>query len=266
MSTTLPILKDVYSRISGYVIATQPGSLPMGGSVQNTPIYALNPLPQEAINSMRASAPATRTELDIGEQLAFVIDNVMSKEACELMIDIGEHFGYRSDAPGIRTPPGMRMNQAMHWMADAALMEKINDAIAPLLPQQLHGKALWPRLSQRIDMYKYRNGDVFNRHIDGTWPGYGINAAGNGIDEWPNSGSQLSMLLYLNGPEDGVQGGATRVFGRGGQVLDVTPKAGSALFFQHGFGIGSVMHAGGVVIGDTPKYVARINVLYDLDA
>lgn len=265
MSSALTMPKQASSRISGYVIATQPGSLPMGGTVQNTPIYALNPLPQSVIVAMRANAPATRTELDIGEQLAFVIDHVISKEACDLMIEIGEHFGYRSDAPGIRTPPGMRMNQAMHWMADAALMEKINEAIAPLLPQQLHGKALWPRLSQRIDMYKYRNGDVFNRHIDGTWPGYGVNADRNGIDEWDNSGSQLSMLLYLNGPEDGVQGGATRVFGRGGQVHDITPKAGSALFFQHGFGIGSVMHAGGEVTGDTPKYVARINVLYDLD-
>lgn len=264
MSSALAMSKQV-SRISGYVIATQPGSLPMGGTVQNTPIYALNPLPQSVIETMPASAPAARTELDIGEQLAFMIDNVISKEACDLMIEIGEHFGYRSEAPGIRTPPGMRMNQAMHWMADAVLMEKIHDAIAPLLPQQLHGKALWPRLSQRIDMYKYRNGDVFNRHIDGTWPGYGVNAARNGIEEWDNSGSQLSMLLYLNGPEDGVQGGATRVFGRGGQVHDITPKAGSALFFQHGFCIGSVMHAGGEVTGDTPKYVARINVLYDLD-
>jgi len=265
MSSATAILHQETHRIAGYVIATQPGSLPMGGTVQNTPIYALEALPDEAIDSMPAGVPASRTDLDIGEQLAFVIDNVISKQGCDLMIAIGEHFGYRSDAPGIRTPPGMRMNQAMHWMADAALMEKINDAIAPLLPQQLHGKALWPRLSQRIDMYKYRNGDVFNRHIDGTWPGYGIDAGGDGIDEWPNSGSQLSMLLYLNGPEDGVQGGATRVFGRGGQVIDVTPKAGSALFFQHGFGIGSVMHAGGEVTGDTPKYVARINVLYDLD-
>jgi hypothetical protein len=128
MSSTLPIFKEASSRISGYVIATQPGSLPMGGTVQNTPIHALNPLPQSAIESMPAGVPAIRTD-----------------------IDIGEHFGYRSDAPGIRTPPGMRMNQAMHWMADAALMEKINDAIAPLLPQQLHGKALWPRLSQRIE-------------------------------------------------------------------------------------------------------------------
>jgi hypothetical protein len=252
MSSATAILNQETSRVSGYVIATQPGSLPMGGTVQNTPIYALEALPDEAIDSMPAGVPATRTDL------------VISKQGCDLMIAIGEHFGYRSDAPGIRTPPGMRMNQAMHWMADAALMEKINDAIAPLLPQQLHGKALWPRLSQRIDMYKYRNGDVFNRHIDGTWPGYGVNADGDGIDEWPNSGSQLSMLLYFNRPEDGVQGGATRVFGRGGQVIDVTPKAGSALFFQHGFGIGSVMHAGGEVTGDAPKYVARINVLYDL--
>ncbi len=249
---------------AGYVIATQPGSLPMGGTVQNTPIYALKQLPPGLLATAPA-APATRTDLDIGGQLAFVIDNVINAQACRTLIEIGEQFGFRAEAPGISTPPGMRMNLALHWMADATLLEQIFEVIGPLLPQQMHGKKLWPRLSQRIDMYKYRKGDVFNRHIDGTWPGYGFSTDRIGIDEWPGSGSQLSMLLYLNDATDGVQGGATRVFGRNGPVVDVEPQAGSALFFQHGFTLGSVMHAGTEVTGEVPKYVARINVLYDLD-
>ncbi|TFW20679.1 hypothetical protein [Duganella callida] len=165
--------------------------------------------------ALRAPAPATRTDSDIGGQLAFMIDNVISDEASRAMIAVGEHFGYRNDAPG------MRMNQAMHWMADEAPMAQIFKVIGPLLPQELHGKKLQPRLSQRIDMYKYRKGDVFNRHIDGIWPGYG------------------------------------------GPTVDVTSRAGAALFFQHGFSLDSVMHMGTEVTSDAPKYVARIDVLYD---
>lgn len=247
----------------GYVIATQTGSLPMGGTVADTPIYALRRLPSGMLASAGAAAPAVRRDIDIGGQLAFVIDNVLSETACRTLIDIGEHFGFRDEAPGISTPPGMRMNQALHWMADPELLEHIYQAIGPLLPQTLHGRALWPKLSQRINLYKYRDGDVFNRHTDGDWPGFGFATDRIGIEEWLGGRSQLTMLLYLNGPEDGVQGGATRLYGDGGAVVDVTPKAGSALFFQHGFRQGSVVHAGLQVHGDTPKYVARINVLYD---
>lgn len=265
MSAFVIVAPTAKKPLSAYVIATQPGSLPKGGTVQDTPVFALRRLPDGLIDAVPAKEPARRTDIEIEGQLAFLVENVMSKEACQALIEIGDHLGFREEAPGISTPPGMRMNLALHWMADAGLMEKINDAIAPLMPQQLHGKALWPRLSQRIDMYKYCKGDVFNRHIDGTWPGYGFSMDRVGIDEWVGAGSELSMLLYLNGAEDGIEGGETRLYGRGGTVVDVSPKAGSALFFQHGFVPSSVMHAGTRVTGDKAKYVARINVLYALD-
>ena len=62
---------------------------------------------------------------------------------------------------------------------------------------------------------------------------------------------------------DGVQGGHTRLFRRDGRGHDVTPSKGDALFFRHGFGPGSVGHVGMPVGPGTPKYVARINVMYD---
>ena len=70
------------------------------------------------------------------------------------------------------------------------------------------------------------------------------------------------MLLYLNGPADGVIGGSTRLFSRDGRYVDVAPVKGSALFFRHGFGFASVVHEGCRVTGDVSKYVARINVMY----
>jgi len=59
-----------------------------------------------------------------------------------------------------------------------------------------------------------------------------------------------------------VQGGQTRLFTRQGRTVDVTPAKGSALFFRHGFGPASVVHEGRRVSGEVPKYVARINVMY----
>ena len=80
--------------------------------------------------------------------------------------------------------------------------------------------------------------------------------------EWRGWRSCLTMLLYLNGPEDGVQGGATRLYGPMGASVDVIPQKGAALFFRHGFGPGSVLHQGCRVTGSVSKYVARINVMY----
>jgi len=80
--------------------------------------------------------------------------------------------------------------------------------------------------------------------------------------QWPGLRSCLTMLLYLNGPDDGVQGGQTRLFRPDGSAHDVLPAKGNALFFRHGFGAHSVLHVGCQVRGPVPKYVARINVMY----
>jgi hypothetical protein len=72
------------------------------------------------------------------------------------------------------------------------------------------------------------------------------------------------MLLYLNGAEDGLQGGATTLYDKGELRAAVTPRTGRALFFRHGSNRDSVLHAGDTLTGDVPKYVARINVMYDV--
>jgi hypothetical protein len=51
-----------------------------------------------------------------------------------------------------------------------------------------------------------------------------------------------------------------------GQWVDVVPRTGSALFFRHGFTPDSVVHIGDRVHGHVPKYVARINVMYELNS
>ncbi len=244
-------------------VAHLPGSLPMGGVVPLTPVFSFATAAAALVLPADHGRTPRRTDIELGGLLAFTIDDVLTADEADLIVEASERFGYRDEAPGIATPPGMRMNKAVHWVADDSMLDPVFERIAHLLPGAIDGATLYPALSRRINMYRYDSGDVFNLHTDGDWPGYSLSADRQDMVEWPGLRSCLSMLLYLNGPEDGVQGGSTRLYRPDRGHVDVTPVKGSALFFRHGFGPKSVLHEGRQVIGDVPKYVARINVMYD---
>lgn len=243
------------------VVARLTGTLPDGGFEEDTPIHAVD-FPDLLIP---ADAPAPRRDdIDLGGKLAFVIEDVLTRSECARLIAITEALGFRDAAPGINTPPGMRRNKTVHWIAPAPAMAELLRRIAPLLPRELDGRRLSPLLSHRINTYRYDRGDEFNLHIDGDWPGFGLSADGSRMAQWAGTHSMLTMLLYLNGAEDGLQGGDTTLYDRGELRAAVTPRSGRALFFRHGSNRDSVLHAGDTLTGDVPKYVARINVMYDL--
>jgi hypothetical protein len=235
----------------------------MGGVVPLTPVHAFDTPPAALALAAESALTPVRHDIDLGGLLAFVIDDVVTPDEADAIVAATEQFGYRDEAPGIATPPGMRMNKSVHWVTDETLTGPMFARIAPLLPQTLDGAPLFPAFSRRLNMYRYDHSDVFNRHTDGNWPGYGLSTDRSSMQEWhPNLRSGLTMLLYLNGPADGVQGGSTRLFGRNGERVDVQPVKGAALFFRHGFGVESVVHEGCRVTGGVSKYVARINVMY----
>jgi len=245
-----------------YPVANIHGSLPMGGYVEDTPIFAtgatdlLNPPTQSA-------EEVNRTELDIGGSVAFYLDHVITAEEAQKIIALTEAMGYRAAAPGIVTPPGMRLNKSVHWLGNAAMLDALFNRFKHRLPQQLDGRPLYQKLSHRLNMYKYDQDDVFNPHTDGDWPGFGLNDRKDQMLEWIGPRSKLTMLLYLNGHDDGVEGGDTKLFRADRSFVSVAPRAGRALFFRHGQGPDSVMHEGTRVTGSVSKYVARINVLYE---
>lgn len=235
----------------------------MGGVVPMTPIHAFDSPPAALSLHGQPLLNARRQDIDLGGLLAFSIADVVTSAEADAIVEATERFGYRDEAPGISTPPGMRMNKSVHWLANDALTAPLFDRIGHLLPENIDGAALYPRFSQRFNMYRYDSGDVFNRHTDGDWPGYSLSNDHMRMQEWgPGMRSGLTMLLYLNGPQDGVLGGNTRLFTKEGSWVDVVPVKGSALFFRHGFGTDSVMHQGCRVSGHVSKYVARINVMY----
>lgn len=235
----------------------------MGGVVPMTPVYAFTESPAALALPARLATSAQRQDIDLGGLLAFVIDPVVSASEADAIVEASERMGYREEAPGIATPPGMRMNKSVHWVADEALLGTMFERIGHLLPAHLQGERLVPAFSRRINMYRYDDQDVFNLHTDGAWPGYSLSEDRQHMLQWDDSiRSGLTMLLYLNGPADGVQGGNTRLFKPDGTWVDVSPRKGSALFFCHGFGMDSVRHIGCQVTGSVSKYVARINVMF----
>jgi|GEM_PF-289164 len=246
-----------------HAVAHLPGSLPMGGVVPMTPVHAFECMPHALCLDTQQAVHPTRKDIDLGGLLAFVIDQVVTDAEANAIIMASERMGFREEAPGIATPPGMRMNKSVHWVADEALMAPLFQRIAHLLPPTLAGETLFPNLSHRLNMYRYDDGDVFNIHTDGSWPGYSLSKDRSAMLEWPAQvRSGLTMLLYLNGPAEGVEGGNTRLFRPDSSSVDVEPRKGSALFFRHGFGPHSVRHIGCRVSGQVSKYVARINVMY----
>jgi len=170
-------------------------------------------------------------------------------------------MGFNPAAPGIQTPPGMRQNQTVHWLANVGDATEIYRRIQSFLPQTINGVSLDSRVSQRFNTYRYLDGELFKPHVDGDWPGYGISESGE-LETWPESCSMLSMLLYLNGGEEGVKGGETILYDGRYERHRVMPRAGRALFFRHGIHDKSVVHAGDTVQGAVPKYVIRINIMY----
>ena len=248
---------------SHQAVAHLPGSLPMGGVVPMTPVHAFTHTPDALRWPVDAGLQAKRREIELGGLLAFVIDDLVTAAEADAIVQASERMGYRDEAPGIATPPGMRMNKSVHWMADEAMMQPLFARMAHLLPPTLAGASLLPDLSHRINMYRYDDQDVFNLHTDGSWPGYSLSEDRMQMLEWqPSIRSGLTMLLYLNGAAEGVQGGNTRLYKPDGSWVDVSPLKGSALFFRHGFGRDSVRHIGCQVSGAVSKYVARINVMY----
>ena len=144
-------------------------------------------------------------------------------------------------------------------------MEVLFHNVCKFLPAKIESRRPLSGLSQRMNVYRYRKGQQFRDHVDGNWPAYGLNEEKTQMVEMEGKTSEISMLLYLTDQNDDEKGGQTRLYTqKRDRYVDVAPKKGSALFFRHGFGYESVLHAGRPIMNEgSEKMVARINVMYD---
>jgi hypothetical protein len=107
-------------------------------------------------------------------------------------------------------PSAGRPAEGCVWLVDDSVLAPLWRRVAALLPQELCGCAL-AGINPRWRLYRYSPGGVFRPHVDGAWPGSGLDAQGRylfdarGGRQW----SLLTFLIYLNDSHgDGDGGGA----------------------------------------------------------
>ncbi|RFU78607.1 hypothetical protein TARUN_3577 [Trichoderma arundinaceum] len=212
---------------------------------------------------------------------AWILDNVLSREECSELIAYAEASAplekpgdspWRpalvSVAPGVETrAPGYRHSDRIIWdnqlLVDrlwerCAQAEGLRELVATApCPQPNHvrtKRGIWrlDSLNERMRFLKYGPGMYFKPHCDAA---YRAENTGGPILE-----TYYTLHLYLS--DEGLVGGATSFLSINRKKrLDVNPKAGSVLIFQHPL----LLHEGAEVIEGT-KYTMRTEIMYQWEA
>ncbi|KAJ3180199.1 hypothetical protein HDU85_004202 [Gaertneriomyces sp. JEL0708] len=199
---------------------------------------------------------------------AFFLCDVLSRAQCREILFAAESVGFTPDAPiaGAAAEQSSILAHNMFWLADTGLLEYIYSRCEPHLPSNIGGGNL-AGLNARWRVYRYVPGAVYRPHIDGAWPGSGLDpTTGEYVyDYYKDRRSKLTFLVYLN--ED-FEGGATTFFlpSKTVGVMDafpVRPRTGCVLCFPHGDTTGSLLHEGSA-LAKGAKYVIRADVLYTM--
>lgn len=179
----------------------------------------------------------------------FVLENVLTEDECNEIIDIAEDTGFKiaglyTDDSGETTYVDTEKRQSKRCILDSdefanRLWKRIQHAIVPKLPAGLVAK----RLNERLRILKYTPGDRFVTHRDGTY----LTPDGREL-------SQYTVLIYLN---DDYEGGYTTYFNSpDGPGIPILPKTGSVVI-QHQ----SCLHSVPPLVSGT-KYALRTEVMY----
>jgi hypothetical protein len=245
------------------------------------------------------TGPAREVEGLLGQGPAFVVDDVLSPDICQDMIETCEALDFESFQRGTFISLGM-MQIVVSEDVTNALAERLSRHIDKCMHEveerrrEMEGgddndddvRLVFAGLNRRWRIYKYAPGgnDFFAPHIDAGFPPSGINDKNELL--WDLSSEQedkifsrLTVLMYLN---DDFVGGETSFYkSKSSQtesdqgeppalIASVRPVAGSCLFFPQGVGEEAVAHArihwplheGSPVVSGRPKYVIRSDILF----
>ncbi len=229
---------------------------------------------------------------------AFLVENAISTQSCEEIINACEKLGFgKFDA-------GRNQHGAIQLLVTPDAAESVGASIFPFIDMDVINTMARCQtegmedvehevvgLNRRWRIYRYETGgiDNFAPHIDAGFPPSSLSHDGSTLvwDATSNevgdeklgpyaSGtvSRLTVLIYLN---DDFQGGHTKFYApeiQGGSfevIAAVKPKAGSILMFPQAVGEEAVeyarkhwpLHEGSPVTeGSRPKYVIRSDVLF----
>ncbi|XP_064601868.1 uncharacterized protein LOC135467886 [Liolophura sinensis] len=196
--------------------------------------------------------PIVKTDLDLpdGEKaLAFVLDNVYTKQECDEYIKKTEEMGYEKAL--LNTGGDTQM-----------LRTDVRNSYRCIWDSVEEGKKLWQRiqayipvdytpgwqpvgLNERLRFLRYDPGEYFKPHYDGSYQ------RKNGEKSF------ITIQLYLN---EGFEGGNTTFlsrFGEGHNAIPVVPRTGSVLIFKH-----HILHEGSILVKGR-KYSMRSDIMFE---
>mmetsp|Transcript_40654 Transcript_40654/g.81531 ORF Transcript_40654/g.81531 Transcript_40654/m.81531 type:complete len:537 (-) Transcript_40654:271-1881(-) len=245
-----------------HVVLTERGGERQPPNHHDLKIYACH----STLRILDESSPPTRRVDVPGVPGAFVLLDVLSYAECATLTSIAQTMGYTPDHPLSRlAASGI---EALEWLQHTHVIDRLHSRCAPHLPAVLSGGTL-AGINARWRFFRYTDADgaVYRPHIDGSWPGSGIDPRSGRYrhDAFGDRRSRLTFLMYLN---DGFEGGCTTFYlpGTDGglNARGVQPRAGSVLCFPQG-NTASLLHEGSAVIRGH-KDVIRTDVLYALPA
>jgi len=198
--------------------------------------------------SLLQPATVKRRSLKVPGAKCFTVDGIMSKTECDYYINKCEKIGWKSLKK--QFPKDYRSNEQLIILSDSlanSLWKRLEGTLTrsdvQIRPMGFGNGGLWrpSRLNECFKFGKYTKGGSFNKHIDGPWvPRH---------DEC----SVFTVVVYLN---DDFEGGNTVFYDGDEEAVKVSPKAGTALVFNH-----NVLHQGDPVIKGV-KYIFRTEIMF----
>jgi len=176
--------------------------------------------------------------IDHSSPLVFTIDNVLALSECAALIarieELGPAAAPITTSQGFVMAPEVRNNTRVMF-EDERLARELFSRIVPEIPPTICNRRA-VGTNERFRCYRYEPGQYFAPHFDGAF------------QRDPHERSELTFMIFLN---DGFEGGTTRF-----DDIDVVPKTGLGLFFQH-----FQLHEG-CKLRSGVKYVLRSDVMY----
>ncbi|HYP97885.1 MAG TPA: 2OG-Fe(II) oxygenase [Polyangiaceae bacterium] len=172
----------------------------------------------------------------------FTVSNVLAEAECAEWIRMTEGQGFSSapitTARGFLMAPSIRNNTRV-IVDDRERATALWQRLSKFVPRTLEDYSV-VGLNERFRVYRYDPGQYFRWHGDGPFV------------RTPREQSLLTLMVYLS---DDFVGGSTD-FDTRHDLLQVTPRAGMALVFEH-----PLRHQGAPVTAGR-KYVLRSDVMY----
>ncbi|KAF9476339.1 hypothetical protein BDN70DRAFT_812482 [Pholiota conissans] len=207
---------------------------------------------------------SSKTELEcrsILEDQIIIIDDLFSPAECKAFVKFIDSLPLELTPPKKRGE-AERVNQRFS-VSSPDFAERLHALLAPHLPSFPYPSSMRraPLLTEprkpdscnsNIRVYKYAPAQYFGPHYDDS-----VRDSVTGLK------SEWTLLIYLTGIEDGVEGGETLFYkeekGKPREVITPALKRGTALLHRHGQDC--MLHEGSPVRSGT-KYVLRSDLMF----